>query len=299
MHNRHPLHTYVSISLIIHALMCAFLFLAIIHKQLPSLQKAALSKSENIPAPVIFVKPKEEPKEEKVVPKSDPFEVDPPGMPKGLAINMSQLPDESLLVNKKPGLKDQKNVEETGKAVPLPAIPPKDMIDLKKETNDLPKKDPLLTKKSDTGLPVPKEMTLADLFKNAHKALGHEEKILSSEDGGGPSGDIVITEGSLKYYSLWVKFLQHLNDAARFNRRGGIDRDVQMWLQTGLIRKEALFAIDIDKKGQIVNVTLLSSSGHTPFDKLCITDIWSAAPYPPLPSSIDRPTARFQVKAFF
>lgn len=313
MNKTRLVNRYVGLSVLLHTLICAILFLAIIHKQLPLASHIQpLIKPENIPAPVIFAK---QPEEEKKAPDTAPLDIDPPGMPKGLAISMSQLPDESLLANKKPGLTHEKEEStttikrETTAINPVAKPEPQQPNIAHKDSSKTPslsKKEPqenptdnVIHKKSDTGIPVPKELTIADLFKNAQKSFAQEEKVLASQDAGGPSGDIVISEGSLKYYSLWSKFLHHLNNAARFNRRGGQDAQVHAWLQSGLIKKEALFAIDVDKKGHVVNVALLSSSGHTPFDKLCISDIWSATPYPPLPDSINRPTARFQVKAFF
>lgn len=296
MNKAHSLRQYVGLSVLIHLLLCACLFLAVIHKQLPFPQTASFIKPEVVPAPVMFVQ--EEPQQPEP-PKTTPLDVDPPGVPNGLRVSMAEFPDQALLTNKKPGLPDTKDAPATAKKMPVPTPT------LQKEIEKLPdtKKAPDLTqleKKAEGKIPVPKELSLADLFKNAQKAVAHDAAMLTSQDGGGgPSGQIVITEGSLKYYSLWSKFLSHLNDAARFNRRGGINQQVQQWLQTGLIKKEALFAIDVNKKGQVINVTLLSSSGHTPFDTLCISDIWSAVPFPPLPDSIDRPTARFQVKAFF
>ncbi len=295
MNKTQSVRRYVGFSILIHALICAFLFLAIIQKQLPSLRPLSYIKPENVPAPVVFV---QEPKPAPQQP-STPLEIDPPGVPNGLRISMAELPDESLLANKKPGLPGTTDTSATEKKLPFNKP-------VTKEIEPTPEK-PLpktaaaeLIKKSDATIPIQKEPSLADLFKNAHKAFAHETVPLTSHDGGGgPSGQIVISEGSLKYYSLWSKFLTHLNDAARFNRRGGKNQEVQHWLNSGLIKKEALFAIDIDKKGQVINVTLLSSSGHTPFDQLCISDIWSAVPYPPLPDSLGRPTARFQVKAFF
>ncbi len=317
MNKIRSVNRYIGLSIILHTLICVCLFLAIIHKQLPlAAHIKPLIQPANIPAPVMFVQepPAAAPKQD-----TSPLDIDPPGMPKGLAISMSQLPDESLLANKKPGLKQDKEqpvptikqeatsinpvAPQTTPAVATEQTPAAQQLAATTMQQEIKKasdtKAQIIKNSSDKGIPVQKELNLADLFRNAQKSFAKEDVVVSAQDAGGPSGDIVISEGSLKYYSLWSKFLSHLNDAARFNRRGGKDAQVHQWLQAGLIKKEALFAIDIDKKGQVVNVALLSSSGHTPFDSLCIADIWSAAPYPPLPESINRPTARFQVKAFF
>lgn len=296
MNKTSSMRQYVGLSLLIHAFICACLFLAVIHKQLPLPRSLSTLQPEVVPAPVMFVQEQQQPEPQ----PTTPLDIDPPGVPHGLRVSMGEFPDEALLANKKPGLSDNKDQDATTKKLPLPTPPaPKEI----ETVPDTPKQIPEITqlvKESEGKIPVPKEVSLADLFRNAQKAVAHDTAALTSQDGGGgPSGQIVISEGSLKYYSLWSKFLSHLNDAARFNRRGGINQEVQHWLQTGLIKKEALFAIDVNKKGQVINVILLSSSGHSPFDKLCISDIWSAVPYPPLPDSIDRPTARFQVKAFF
>ena len=151
-----------------------------------------------------------------------------------------------------------------------------------------------------------KKLTLADLFKNATSTIASfaQDGLPSARKAGTEGGDdqgsghqITIKEGDMKYYTLWAKFLNHLNQAARFNRRGK-EGMIQAWMNNKEIQYILQCGITIDMQGKILDIEIMVSSGCAGFDKLCISDIRSAVPYPPLPESLGKKTARFEVNVY-
>ncbi len=151
-----------------------------------------------------------------------------------------------------------------------------------------------------------KKLTLADLFKNATSTIASfaQDGLPSARKAGTEGGDdqgsghqITIKEGDMKYYTLWAKFLNHLNQSARFNRRGK-EGMIQSWMNNKEIQYILQCGITIDMQGKILDIEIMVSSGCPGFDKLCISDIKSAVPYPPLPESLGKKTARFEVNVY-
>lgn len=196
-------------------------------------------------------------------------------------------------------------------AVPQAAEQPSNIIPPFSEK----KESPLLNHNSQPNLaktiPTPskqvkKQLTLAELFKNAPTALnalgttGEPSARKAGTQGGDVNGSghqITIKEGDMKYYTLWAKFLNHLNQAARFNRRGKEHR-IHELVQTGAVTYILQCAITVDKEGKLVDIELANSSGSPEFDQLCISDIKSGIPYPPLPDSLGKKIARFEVNVY-
>ena len=85
---------------------------------------------------------------------------------------------------------------------------------------------------SHTKTSQPKKLTLADIFKKS--PMISEETQMIGEGSGQP---IIIKEGDMKYYSVWTKFLHHLNQTARFNR---IKKHAPVieWIKTGQLKKD-------------------------------------------------------------
>jgi hypothetical protein len=151
-----------------------------------------------------------------------------------------------------------------------------------------------------------KKLTLADLFKNATSTIASfaQDGLPSARKAGTEGGDdqgsghqITIKEGDMKYYTLWAKFLNHLNQSARFNRRGK-EGMIHNWILNKEIQYILQCGITIDMQGKILDIEIMVSSGCPGFDKLCISDIRSAVPYPPLPESLGKKTARFEVNVY-
>ncbi len=151
-----------------------------------------------------------------------------------------------------------------------------------------------------------KKLTLADLFKNATSTIASfaQDGLPSARKAGTEGGDdqgsghqITIKEGDMKYYTLWAKFLNHLNQAARFNRRGK-EGMIQAWMNNREIQYILQCGITVDMQGKVLDIEIMVSSGCPGFDKVCISDIRSAVPYPPLPESLGKKTARFEVNVY-
>jgi len=145
-----------------------------------------------------------------------------------------------------------------------------------------------------------KKPTLADLFNHARTTFSQQQKAVSNlqQDGDGAGQPLIIKEGDIRYYNLWKTFLMHLNDHARFNRARKATQ-VGQWIQEKKIKNNLQCAITINKKGEVLLVEIMLSSGHQPFDALCLDDIWSASPFPPLPDHLHKQTACFEVKSYF
>lgn len=157
-----------------------------------------------------------------------------------------------------------------------------------------------------TQKPAKKTLSLADLFKNAPTALaaltqtGEPSAKRAGTEGGDVNGSghqITIKEGDMKYYSLWAKFLNHLNQAARFSRRGK-ERRIMELAQNGSIAYVLQCGITVDMHGKLLDIEILHSSGSKEFDDICMNDIRSAIPYPPLPETLGKKTARFEVNVY-
>ena len=147
--------------------------------------------------------------------------------------------------------------------------------------------------------------TLADLFKNipnssvfapdtAKSLATYNPRGDSSLIGDGYGSDIVITEGDMRYYSVWKKFLHHINETAQYNQIRH-KQDSTQWRQKGLIKNPSIMSVTVAKNGTCLAVTVLHSSGCTPFDTFNVQTAWSASPYPPLPESMGKEQARFEI----
>ncbi len=151
-----------------------------------------------------------------------------------------------------------------------------------------------------------KKLTLADLFKNAPADISQfaKEGQKTATQAGTENGDvngsgqqITIKEGDMKYYTLWAKFLNHLNQAARFNRRGK-EHIISQLLHEGKIEYLLQCGITIDASGNLIDIAITHSSGSRRFDELCKADIHAAVPFPPLPASLNKKTACFEVSVY-
>lgn len=141
-------------------------------------------------------------------------------------------------------------------------------------------------------------LTLKDIFNHARKTFASNPHISDLQAPGDAAGQpIVIREGDMKYYSLWAGFLKHLNSTARFNR---VQKPVPIaeWIKSKKIKQNMQCGITINKKGEVQAIDITISSGYTEFDQLCIEDIWSASPFPPLPDQLGKTVARFEVKSY-
>lgn len=138
-----------------------------------------------------------------------------------------------------------------------------------------------------------KTLTLSDLFKNT--TFPDDSAHMLGEGSGQP---VVIREGDMRYYSVWAKFLQHLNDVVRFNRVKN-KTPLFAWIQSGLVKNNIFCGITVTRDGKVLDIDLITSSGYQPFDSVCMADIWSASPFPPLPDSMKQEKARFEVRSYF
>ncbi len=172
------------------------------------------------------------------------------------------------------------------------------LLEVKEQaTQTLPKKSPLQKTLPETippkeKTPGKKQLTLADLFNKS--PLTSTDTQMIGEGSGQP---IVIKEGDMKYYSVWSKFLNHLNQTARFNR---IKKKVPLmeWIKNGLLKKDLFCGITVTKEGKVLAIDIISSSGFKTFDDMCIQDIWASSPFPPLPESMGKEQARFEVRSY-
>lgn len=157
------------------------------------------------------------------------------------------------------------------------------------------KKSPVIDKKPLLPENKKKEPTLADMFNQARQNFKLPQKSNLQTDGQGAGSPLVIREGDIKYYSLWSAFLKHLNNAARFNR---VKNPVPLaqWISHKLIKNHLQCGITVNKKGEVQDIDIILSSGYEPYDKLCIQDIWSASPFPPLGDQLGKNSARFEVR---
>lgn len=142
-----------------------------------------------------------------------------------------------------------------------------------------------------------KEPTLADMFNHARQNFNFPQKSNLKAAGDGAGQPLVIREGDIQYYSLWSTFLNHLNNAARFNR---VKNPVPLgqWVENKFIKNHLQCGITVNKKGEVQDIDIILSSGYTPYDELCIQDIWSASPFPPLPDQLGKKVARFEVRTY-
>ncbi len=150
------------------------------------------------------------------------------------------------------------------------------------------------------------KLTLADLFKNSRNTIASfaQDGLPSAKKAGTEGGDdlgsghqITIKEGDMRYYTLWSTFLNHLNASARFSRRGK-EHLIQEWVRTHQIQYILHCGITIDLEGNVIDVDLVVSSGCKEFDNLCLNDIYTAAPFPPLSERLGKKTARFEVSVY-
>jgi len=49
---------------------------------------------------------------------------------------------------------------------------------------------------------------------------------------------------------------------------------------------------------EVQDIDIVASSGHKAFDAICVEDIWSASPFPPLPDQLGKTVARFEVRSY-
>ncbi len=146
--------------------------------------------------------------------------------------------------------------------------------------------------------PIKQEPTLAEMLNQARRNFKMPQKSNLQVDGDGAGQPLVIREGDIKYYSLWSSFLKHLNNAARFNRVKN-KVPLEQWLSNKLIKNHLQCSITINKKGDVEDIDIILSSGYKPYDELCIQDVWSASPFPPLPDQLGKNVARFEVRTYF
>ena len=145
-----------------------------------------------------------------------------------------------------------------------------------------------------------KKLTLADIFtKEVLAPLSTLSSINQGTTGlsntsEGNGEQIVVREGDMRYYTLWAKFLEHLNQVAHFNHIQNNSQAYE-WLRTGLIKNNFYCAVYTNKQGIILGVDIITSSGYKPFDDMCIYDIHSASPYPPLPESFPQNRVRYEI----
>ena len=170
-----------------------------------------------------------------------------------------------------------------------------------------PKPQTQPTEKTKDDLPAPKkpaeidqpkkEPTLADMFNHARQNFNFPQKSNLQTAGDGAGQPLVIREGDIKYYSLWSTFLNHLNNAARFNR---VRNPVPLgeWVANKFIKNHLQCGITVNKKGEVQDIDIILSSGYQQYDELCIQDIWSASPFPPLPDQLGKNVARFEVRTY-
>lgn len=160
-----------------------------------------------------------------------------------------------------------------------------------------PKQSAPTTKKALTVNPTKQNPSLADIFNHARQNFTLPKKTPLQIDGDGAGQPLVIREGDMQYYSLWSTFLTHLNNAARFNRIKS-PAPITEWIQLGLLKNNLQCGITINKKGEVQDISIILSSGHVTYDELCIQDIWSASPFPPLPDQLGKKVARFEVRSY-
>ena len=250
---------WLGLSIIAHLLFLACLFATIANK--PTLVRQLDSKklfTFKVPAPVIFY--------------GQPMESDKrPGL-----ISV-------------PSFQENKPLQAQEKSLKKASVPEPESIEqeLTKKINTA--KSTLSPNKKN------KQSTLVDIFNHARKTFSntpHATDLQMPGDGAGQP--IVIREGDIKYYSLWSTFLKHLNNAAQFNR---VQHrvPVQEWIASKKITENLQCDITINKKGEIIDIAIRLSSGYKPFDEICIQDIWSASPFPPLPDQLGKSIAQFEV----
>lgn len=257
---------WFGLSISIHTLILAAIFISLQNK--PSLIHKPSQKnfSFKVPAPIIFYG----------------HQMDPHKMPGSLSQTHQSSP-QAMRQSTSPAAETVK--QAAPKTIQKPKRAPEKPSVIKKE-------------KTQTTVPAKKEPTLAEMFNQIRRDFRLPQKSNLYADGDGAGQPLVIREGDIKYYSLWSGFLKHLNNAARFNRVKN-PVPLEQWLSHKLIKNHLQCGITINKKGEVQDIDIILSSGYKPYDELCIQDIWSASPFPPLPDQLGKNVARFEVRTYF
>jgi len=325
-------------SLLLHAFLLLLLFLVLSEKKavtfLPSPRKEAERTQMTVPAPVVFYgnqvmmnnpTPVSGHKDGKSAFEHTPSSLPTPPAPT-IAPERSPVPevrgtDEKTQITPPPALQQistpepeiHQEVEKTPVAPTLeaPLNPTQAGLALVAHTQAPAKREE--TSQYDRATPRKKQhvdqerkLTLADLFKNSREIISTfaQDGLPSAKKAGTEGGDdqgsgrqITIKEGDMKYYTLWAKFLNHLNASARFSRRGK-ERLFEQWIRSGQIQYVMQCGITVDRQGNVIDIDLVVSSGCREFDAQCFYDIKAAVPYPPLPESLGKKSARFEVSVY-
>jgi outer membrane biosynthesis protein TonB len=246
-------------------------------KELDPDKKPGTPTKQSTPKQTIPEKPQEHPNEKSSVEKTN----------NSLQENLSSNVLEEEIVEQQPSTIIEAISTITEATAPARG-PIKEIIIPKKlrERSMLPKKQSDLLNKTET-----KKLTLADIFKKS--SVVSEDTQVIGEGSGQP---VVIKEGDMKYYSVWTKFLHHLNQTAKFNR---VKKQVPLkeWIKTGQLKKDLYCGITVTKEGKVLAIDIISSSGFKLFDDTCVHDIWASSPFPPLPESMGKERARFEVRS--
>ncbi len=134
-----------------------------------------------------------------------------------------------------------------------------------------------------------RRLTLADLFTT----MPHTNPEGSSQEGNGTAGNqLVITQGDIRHYSFLQKFIGHINDSFTFY---GGPKKLSAWAQKGAIKRNAGLAVSIDRKGNVLKIELLNSSGHPEVDAILLEGIKIASPFPPVPENITHEKVRVEL----
>jgi outer membrane biosynthesis protein TonB len=262
---------WFGVSISIHLLILACIFVSLKNK--PSLVRKPHEKkiSFKVPAPIVFYG-------QQMAPNKKPGSLAQPAQ-------QATQPQKQAQPSQKQAQPSQQETQPQKQTQP-----PSKLLPTKKTPESIP------VKKQPTAVTsTKKDLSLADIFNHARQNFNIPKKTDLQAPGDGAGQPLVIREGDMKYYSLWSTFLHHLNNAARFNQVKS-PLPLGEWLQNRFIKNNLQFAITINKKGEVQDISIMVSSGYKPYDERCIQDTWSASPFPPLPDQLGKNVARFEVR---
>lgn len=297
----------VSAALLIHAVLLSALFIKFItleqERQKEQIQKQKMAQP--IAAPVLlYATPAINPAPTKKI--ATPQKVTSPSIPSFSKKELQEaaqqakeeMNDKSLHSTKNDILKKdtlakqikkeivkQKPIQETKKQATNLISIPKEPTQKEKEAF---KKISEAKTETDSDEVRKRKLTLADLFKTMPHAMEEVQK--HATEGG--SDQLVIAQGDIRYYSFLKKFITHMNQVFAFRDGPNI---LQKWAGEGLIKKNVGISIVIDKKGNVLEIIFLSSSGYTPFDELTKKTVQEASPFPPAPEQFKEKTFRVEL----
>jgi len=294
------------ISLFLHVILLAYLFLAIFQPQMHNF----FPKINNPPftAPIIFSQPQATPpitaapKSPVLEPRTSPQEDIPVAqIPAGIPqltkpLNSAHKPSSSSTNHQeKKDLTSKETTPTPEKKIKPQKTPSTSIL----EKTDLPAlfalpQEPVsspLTKHHETdhsGLRN-KKLTLQDLFKDLLPASDANNENTTAD------GMLIISQGDMKYCSFLQKFITHINQVFSFHGGPAL---AHQWARQGNLKKNAALSVVIDKQGKVLDAKITQSSGYNLFDELSLKTVYQSSPFPPIPDRLKHDKVRVDLSSY-